>query len=69
MGAYAVQFGALGEGLHAAVDGAGVQSDHEIARLARLAARPGHQLPLFAALTVAVEDERELSRGGVIDDS
>ena len=32
MGAYAVQFGALGEGLHAAVDGAGVQSDHEIGR-------------------------------------
>ena len=43
--------------------------NEEIARLARLAARPDHQLPLFAALTVAVEDERGLSRGGVIDDS
>ena len=41
--------------------------NEEIARLARLAARPGRQLPLFAALTAAVEDERELSRGGVDD--
>ena len=32
VGAYAVQFGTLGEGLHAAVDGAGVQPDHEIGR-------------------------------------
>ena len=54
-----------------AFDGAdgGQRVNEEIARLARLAARPGHQLPLFAALTVAVEDERELSRGGVIDGS
>ena len=37
MGAHSVQSCALGEGLHAAVDRAGVQSDHEIGRV-----RVGH---------------------------
>ena len=43
--------------------------NEEIARLARLAARPGQERPLFAALTAAVEDERERSRGGVAEAS
>ena len=35
--------------------------NEEIARLAKLAGRPGHTLPLFEAISRVVEDERGVS--------